>query len=233
MTPCEPFITEDMPGIGHIAVGLAAGRLHAGRGATSGSLAASMGGYALLSALPDADVLAFGLGIPYDAPFGHRGAVHSLAFGVLSAGVFCAVARTLGQPLRRTVPLALVVALSHPLLDTLTDGGRGIALLWPLSEVRLFAPWRPIPVAPIMPTAWLSPWGARVVTTELLYFSPLLVYALWPRFTLRWRARRERPARARPGRRWSGEPRGPEAPAERPVRTPPPGPGSSRASGAG
>ena len=38
---------------------------------------------------------------------------------------------------------------SHALLDTLTDGGLGAALLWPFNFTRYFAPWRPIPVAPI------------------------------------------------------------------------------------
>lgn len=181
-----------MAGIGHIAVGMAAGRLHAGRGASVWRIGGAMAGYSLLSALPDADVVGFLAGIPYDAAWGHRGAAHSLAFGVVSATAFAGVAKLLGQPLRRTAPLALAVALSHPLLDTPTDGGHGIALLWPFSEARVFAPWRPIPVAPLMPTAWLSGRGAEVVTKELLYFGPLLLYALWPRVTRWWRPRRGR-----------------------------------------
>jgi len=39
---------------------------------------------AVLAMLPDADVLAFWLGIPYAAPLGHRGFSHSLAFAALA-----------------------------------------------------------------------------------------------------------------------------------------------------
>jgi len=75
--------------------------------------------------------------------------------------------------------LSAIVAVSHGLLDTLTDGGLGIALLWPLSNHRYFAPWRPIPVAPIG-ARMLTGSGFRVVTTEALQFAPLLVWSLWP-----------------------------------------------------
>ena len=42
-----------------------------------------------------------------------------------------------------------LVTLSHPLLDSLTNGGLGVALLSPFSNRRFFAPWRPIEVSPI------------------------------------------------------------------------------------
>lgn len=139
-----------------------------------------MGVMSALSMLPDADVVAFALGIPYEAPFGHRGASHSLAaalgLGILALGI--ARARRL-PPLRWALTTFAVVA-SHGILDTLTDGGRGVALLWPLTDARLFAPWRPIPVAPIG-LGFLSPRGMSVAATELAYFLPLWLYALWPR----------------------------------------------------
>ena len=65
------------------------------------------------------------------------------------------------------------------LLDTLTDGGYGIALLWPFSDTRFFAPWQPIPVSPIG-SAYLSKRGLMVFVTELLYCVPLLIYGFWP-----------------------------------------------------
>src|ERR1019366_3863980 len=40
-------------------------------------------------------------------------------------------------------------AVTHPLLDALTDGGSGVMLLFPFSEDRLFFPWRPIHVSPL------------------------------------------------------------------------------------
>ena len=68
-----------MASIGHFAVGLALGRHEAGR-ASRGRLVASMALFSALALLPDADVIAFKLGIPYSAPWGHRGATHSLLF---------------------------------------------------------------------------------------------------------------------------------------------------------
>jgi inner membrane protein len=133
--------------------------------------------FSALSLLPDADVIAFVLGIPYEAPFGHRGATHSLAFAALCAGVAFAVSRTSGL----AVVTGLVV-LSHPLLDMLTDGGLGCALFFPLWNERLFWPVRPIPVAPLG-VGMLSARGLAVVLTELVAFLPLVVFALWPRRT--------------------------------------------------
>jgi inner membrane protein len=85
-----------------------------------------------------------------------------------------------GHTKKRLWLLCAVVAISHGLLDTLTDGGLGIALLWPFSDARYFAPWRPIPVAPIG-GRMLTRGGLRVVLVEAVQFAPLLVWAVWPR----------------------------------------------------
>ncbi len=169
-----------MPGIGHAIIGCAAGRLFAGRDAPRARLAASMTGFAALSMAPDLDVAAFGMGIPYTAEWGHRGALHSPAMGLGLALAAALAGRSLGQSFLRVFLLAAVVAVSHGLLDTLTSGGEGIAVLWPFSHERFFAPYRPIPVSSIGPAA-LSARGWPVIRTELLMFSPLLIYALWPR----------------------------------------------------
>lgn len=68
---------------------------------------------------------------------------------------------------------------SHGLLDALTDGGLGIALLWPFTNERFFAPWAPIPVAPIG-TGMLSSRGVYVVAFELMAFAPFWLWALRP-----------------------------------------------------
>ena len=140
-----------------------------------------MTAFAVLAWAPDLDVLGFALGIPYSDTFGHRGAFHSVAVGIIAGVLFGFIGKLLRQPWLRTTTQACVVGVSHGLLDTLTDGGLGIAVLWPLADVRLFAPLRPIPVAPLWPAAWFTAHGARVLITELVLFLPLLLYALWPR----------------------------------------------------
>ncbi|WP_367381383.1 metal-dependent hydrolase [Stenotrophomonas cyclobalanopsidis] len=132
--------------------------------------------------LPDADVLAFALHIPYADAFGHRGASHSLLF----AGVLAALAAVLAffgsrrpwsavlrQPrlasTTSTVQAAVFVfvcAASHPLLDAMTSGGLGVALAWPWSEHRFFAPWRPIRVSPFAPQ-FFSARGVATLLSEL------------------------------------------------------------------
>jgi inner membrane protein len=162
---------------------MAAARLRADSNTSRSSLAVSMLLWSGLSMLPDADVVGFAFGVRYGDAWGHRGATHSFAFAI-AAGAF-AFLSALGSPgLRKAaLPRALLVAMvvsSHGLLDALTDGGRGCALLWPFSESRHFAPVRPIPVAPIG-LGFFSARGLRVALVELAWFAPLFAYALWPR----------------------------------------------------
>ena len=164
-----------MASLGHIAVGMAAARTLSPRQRPSWT---SMAVWSGLSMLPDADVIGLPLGIAYEAPWGHRGATHSLVFALAAAGVAALVAPRLGLLRGRTFAVAAVVLASHPLLDTLTDGGLGCALLWPFDLTRYFAPWRPMPVSPIG-LAFFSPYGAFVAATELILFSPLLRFALF------------------------------------------------------
>jgi len=167
---------------GHVAVGLAASRLWADRQGQAAVMpkASMMLLCSALALLPDIDVLAFRLHIPYAAPFGHRGAIHSLSFAVIVGCSAGGVQALRGRPWLGFGLLAGALTASHGLLDTLTDGGLGIALLWPFTEHRYFFVWRPLPVAPIG-RGVLSTWGLSVVLTELWMFSPLVVYALWPR----------------------------------------------------
>ena len=166
-----------MASVGHVAVGIAAARAfqRAGRPPTWRSALS----WSALSLLPDADVIGFSLGVRYGDPWGHRGATHSLAAAVMAGAAVGLVAPRFDRPFRRTALFAIAVLASHGLLDTLTDGGLGAALLWPFDLTRSFAPWRPIPVAPIG-FAFLSPRGLMISLTELVLFAPLLMYGLRP-----------------------------------------------------
>src|SRR5262245_6682515 len=149
--------------IGHGAMGLLASRY----GARARVRSWATLGMVALSMLPDADVVAFKLGIPYSDPFGHRGASHSLLFALVAGSLAALAVR---RP--RLAPWCIALIASHPLLDALTDGGLGVALFWPLSSERFFFPWQPIPVSPIGPR-FFSARGLRVVLVELLIFSPI------------------------------------------------------------
>ena len=167
-----------MATVGHLVAGLVAARVRRPPDGFSGT--AWVGSLLALSFLPDADVVAFPLGIPYAAPFGHRGAAHSLVFAAL-----CALLLALAVPRLRRPGLGLLmfaVVASHGLLDAFTDGGLGVAFLWPFSNERFFAPWRPIPVAPIGARLFTA-WGLEVVLVELLIFLPVVPLAFWPRRT--------------------------------------------------
>ena len=149
--------------LSHPAVPLAIG-LGLGSGRVSGRLLAAG---AAASVLPDADVLAFRFGIPYAAEFGHRGFTHSLAFAAAVAIVGGLGHRALRTGFFTSTCFLFAATASHPLLDALTDGGLGAALLWPFSPERFFAPLRPIHVAPLSWTALLSARGVAVIASEL------------------------------------------------------------------
>jgi inner membrane protein len=166
-----------MASIGHVAVGIAAARAFQRTGQPpTWRLALS---WSVLSLLPDADVIGFSFGVAYGDPWGHRGATHSIAAALVGGAVVGLAARQFNRSFRRSALFAIAVLASHGLLDTLTDGGLGVALLWPFELTRFFAPWRPIPVAPIG-LAFVSPYGLLVSLTELALFAPLLLYGLRP-----------------------------------------------------
>ncbi len=164
-----------MASLGHIFVGVAAGRAWGGPRVWRPMLA-----FSALSFLPDLDVIGFRFGVAYGDPWGHRGASHSVVFGVAVALVVALLARLGDVPWRRALLFAAPVVVSHGFLDTLTTGGLGSALWWPFSDARHFAPWRPIPVSPIG-RAFFGARGLRVALTEVVLFAPFWIYALWPR----------------------------------------------------
>ncbi|GAB3348681.1 metal-dependent hydrolase [Lysobacter tyrosinilyticus] len=123
---------------------------------------------AMAAMLPDFDVVAFKFGIAYADDFGHRGASHSLLFAVCVGllGAFGAGALQCKRTLAGCWLFACTA--SHPLLDALTNGGLGVALMWPWSDARLFAPWRPIAVSPIG-AGFFSGRGIAVLASEFCW----------------------------------------------------------------
>ena len=127
---------------------------------------------AALAMLPDADVIGFRFGIDYGSVLGHRGISHALvAAAIVGALVGVSGARWWPGIERRWATLFLTAAMaSHGLLDTLTDGGKGVMLFWPVSAERWFAWVQPIRVAPI---------GLRLFTTRGIETVRSEVLWLW------------------------------------------------------
>jgi len=165
----------------HAVVPLAAG-LALGRKALPPRLVAA-GVVAAMA--PDFDTVAFRLGIAYADQFGHRGATHSIVFALALGLIAAACAPWLRSGRWRAFAFIALCTLSHPLLDALTNGGLGVALLWPWSGERLFAPWRPIAVSPIG-AGFFSARGAAVLWSELQWVVVPLVLA-----ALQWAAIRK------------------------------------------
>jgi inner membrane protein len=125
------------------------------------------------STIADADVLAFSFGIPYQHFFGHRGFFHSPFFGLLMSLFFVSIFFRDIEIFSKQWFFYLIffssLSASHGLLDALTNGGLGIALLSPFDHVRYFFPWRPITVSPINVVAFFSKWGLTVMKSEFLW----------------------------------------------------------------
>jgi inner membrane protein len=105
------------------------------------------------------------------------------------------VGAALHRPLRCGAGAAfaflLAATASHGLLDALTSGGLGVALLWPLSDARFFAPVRPIHVAPLGLHGLRARGLALLVSEAIWVWAPAAVVAA----ALAWRRRAVAPAR--------------------------------------
>lgn len=137
----------------------------------------------ILPMLPDADVLGFYFGIPYNSFFGHRGFFHSITFAViLAVCVTLIFFREYKIISKRWLLLTLyfsVLISSHGIFDAMTNGGLGIALFSPFDNSRIFLPFRPIQVSPIGIQSFFSAWGLRTLFSEIIWvWMPLILLFL-------------------------------------------------------
>ena len=130
--------------------------------------------------LPDADVLAFALDIPYEHFWGHRGFSHSLLFALLVGALFTLLfyrnhflsLRGIGY-----IVFFFLCTASHSMLDAMTTGGLGVAFFSPWDDTRYFFPWTPIQVSPLGISNFLSNRGSKVLLSELIWIGiPSIVY---------------------------------------------------------
>jgi inner membrane protein len=163
--------------LGHLAVGLLAGRAQPAR--SPRARAAVMAGFAGLAVLPDLDVLGVAVGLPDHTSLGHRGFTHSLLFAALVAAAVGLGARRFGARPILTGLLAFLAIASHGVLDAMTYTTRGVPFLWPFVDEAIVFPWRPIPAAPT-DAAFFGLRGLQVIAIELVYFAPMLFAAWFP-----------------------------------------------------
>lgn len=158
----------------HIAVPLA---LRAGLGARAIPRPLLLAGMAA-SVIPDLDVIGFRFGVEYGTQFGHRGATHSIAFALAMGAVAAWGAASLRVKKAFAFLFVASCGASHGLLDSFTNGGSGVALWWPFTDERFFAPWRPIEVSPLSAARFLSHRGLEVLGSELVWvWLPAALFA--------------------------------------------------------
>ena len=149
--------------ISHPAVPLAIGMALGTRVITPRLLLAGIVG----CMLPDADVIAFAMGVPYESAFAHRGFTHSIFFALLVGAVAALRAHSLHTTRGIAFAFVSIATASHGLLDAFTTGGSGIAFFWPFGHERYFMPLQVILVSPIGISRFFSEWGMRVLRSEL------------------------------------------------------------------
>ena len=137
------------------------------------------------SLLPDADVLGYHwFYIPSYSFLGHRGFFHSPFFAaLLSIFIVCIFYRKeviFSKLWWKYVLYFFILGASHGLLDALTNGGNGIALLSPITNNRYFFPWTPIEDSPLSIERFLSQRGLTVLLSELLgIWAPLFLIVVF------------------------------------------------------
>ncbi len=124
--------------------------------------------------ISDIDVLAFNFGIPYEAPFGHRGFTHSILFAALWATLLMFI---FGKLNKKTWWIVIFLStISHGVLDAMTSGGKGVGFFIPFYNERYFFSFREIVVSPIGIERFFSERGVKVLFSELKYiFIPCLI----------------------------------------------------------
>jgi len=127
----------------------------------------------LSAVMPDADVIGFNYGIPYEHVLGHRGITHSIFFAVVWASLLLLIFHRRDLKKDKNVLFAyyFIATVSHGLLDGLTNGGEGVAYFAPFMNERMFLPWELIKVSPLSIKRFFSEWGLKVIMSEMIWIG--------------------------------------------------------------
>ncbi|HEY8073155.1 MAG TPA: metal-dependent hydrolase, partial [Labilithrix sp.] len=122
---------------------------------------------------PDLDIATYALELRPPDEFAHGGATHSIyaaaAAALLVTGIAFDDLGIFTRAWRRVAWFLFGAALSHPLLDMLTAGDAGVALLWPFTDARAHLPWKLLPSTELGFDEYLSFWGLLTIANEVLY----------------------------------------------------------------
>jgi inner membrane protein len=133
--------------------------------------------------LPDLDVFGAKYGIRYEDCWGHRGAVHSIAFALAASMAifmfFQLITRKKEFRLSKDCFLGLFLGMtSHGMIDALTNGGLGVAIFWPMSCQRYFFGFRPIEVSPLSVSRFFEN-SIYILKNEALWIWLPCIAILW------------------------------------------------------
>jgi inner membrane protein len=140
----------------------------------------------LAAAAPDIDgAFKHFFGVPPHSIYSHRGATHSVFAAIVIGLIAAAFHRWLRVPALTAGAAVGGAAASHGLLDMMTDGGQGVAYLWPIRSFRLFADWRPIHSTAVHRAHLIHDIAVRVELELWQLIIPMILLALavrWTRF---------------------------------------------------
>ena len=134
-----------------------------------------------LTILPDFDIIGYYLKIPYNSLFGHRGFSHSIIFACLMSFLFAIFIKYLYKFKLWKVWLYFFLSImSHSFLDSITNGGLGVAFFSPFSNKRYFMPFRLLLVSPIGLKRFFTHYGWTVIISELkcVWFPSLILFLI-------------------------------------------------------
>lgn len=162
--------------VSHAVIAFTLGKVFPGKEINSRVLTAGM----VMAMMPDADVIGFGMGIPYESMWGHRGFTHSVLFALLFSLIITQLfsMKSKYQPgsFLKVSLFLFFATLSHGLIDAMTTGGLGVGFFIPFSPERYFFEYRPVLVSRIGFDGLLGPWAIAVYKSEFRYLIlPCLV----------------------------------------------------------
>jgi inner membrane protein len=144
------------------------------------------------SAIADVDLIGFLSGVPYDHFFGHRGFFHSLFFGLVvsiaATGFMVSQAKKASRGWVPYFTFFFLLSASHGLLDALSNGSIGVALLSPFDTTRYFFPWQPLSMIRIR--VFLRTWSFAAIKSELLWIWLPSLFIILVSLTIRRVAKR-------------------------------------------